>query len=105
MDGPHDPNRRIPGQLPTEFSAVKDYTSIKKAVKEKIAALVDTEVIVGSKKHGTMNWKVVGYHTPPDDKLISKASTTFGLKNFPLSNYRKSKVLVDFFTDFFFGLG
>jgi hypothetical protein len=76
---------------------VKDYTSIKKAVNEKIAALVDTEVIVGSKKHGTMNWKVVGCHTPPNDKLISKASTTFGLKNFPLSNYRKSKVLVDFF--------
>jgi hypothetical protein len=79
---------------------VKDYTSIKKAVKEKIAALVDTEVIVGSKKHGTMKWKVVGCHTPPDNKLISKASTTFGLKNFSLSNYRKSKVLVEFFYRF-----
>ncbi len=96
--GPHNPNGRMPGQLPTESAAtVKDQTSIKKAAKEKVAALVDTEVIVDSKKHGTMKWKVVDCHTPPDAKLISKASATFPLKNFLLSNRRKSEVLVDIF--------
>lgn len=47
----HDPNGRMPGQIPTAAAAsVKDYHSIKKAAKEKIAALVGTEVSVVTKK-------------------------------------------------------
>jgi hypothetical protein len=47
----HDPNGRMPGQLPKAADAVqKDYHSIKKAAKEKIAALVGTEVSVVTKK-------------------------------------------------------
>jgi hypothetical protein len=49
----HDPNGRMPGQIPTAAAAsVKDYHSIKKAAKEKIAALVGTEVLVVTKKMG-----------------------------------------------------
>jgi hypothetical protein len=41
----------MPGQLPTEAAAtVKDYTTIKKAAKEKVLALVGTEVSVVSKR-------------------------------------------------------
>jgi hypothetical protein len=50
-----DPNGRMPGQIPTAAAAaasVKDYHSIKKAAKEKIAALVGTEVSVATKKLG-----------------------------------------------------
>jgi len=51
----HDPNGRMPGQLPTEASSVvKDYHSIKRAAKEKIAALVGTEVTVTSRKNGCL---------------------------------------------------
>jgi hypothetical protein len=47
----HDPNGRMPGQLPKAADAVqKDYHSIKKAAKEKIAALVGTEISVVTKK-------------------------------------------------------
>jgi hypothetical protein len=41
----------MPGQLPSETDASqKDYHSIKKAAKDKIAALVGTEVSVVTKK-------------------------------------------------------
>jgi hypothetical protein len=51
----HDPDGRMPGQLPTEASAtVKDYHSIKKAANEKIAALVGSEVTVTSRKNGAL---------------------------------------------------
>jgi len=43
----------MPGQLPTAADASqKDYHSIKKAAKDKIAALVGTEVSVVTKKMG-----------------------------------------------------
>jgi len=49
----HDLDGRMQGQLPTEASAtVKDYHSIKKAAKEKIAALTGSEVTVTSRKNG-----------------------------------------------------
>jgi hypothetical protein len=94
----HDPNGRMPGQLPTEAAAtVKDYTSIKKAAKEKVLALVGTEVSVVSKKNGTMKWTVVENHTPPEEKLISKGTLPYGLKDFSLANHKKSEILVDIF--------
>jgi hypothetical protein len=56
----HEPNGRMPGQLPTEASAtVKDYYSIKKAAKEKIAALVGTEVTVTSRKNCSLTWNLL----------------------------------------------
>jgi len=45
----NDNEGRIPGQLPTaEQSTVKDYHSIKKAAKDKIASLVGHDVTVGN---------------------------------------------------------
>jgi hypothetical protein len=38
---------------------VKDYHSIKKTGKEKLAALVRSEVTVTSRKNGSLMWKVV----------------------------------------------
>jgi hypothetical protein len=52
---------------------VKDYQSIKKAVKEKIAALIGTEVTVTCRKNGCLTWTVVESHSPPVDELRSKA--------------------------------
>ncbi len=85
----------MPGQLPTEASAtVKDYHSIEKAVKEKIAAHVGSEVTVTSRKNGSLTWKVVDCHSPPGEELITKSSTSYGLKDFNIGNYKKSEVLV-----------
>jgi hypothetical protein len=94
----HDPNGRMPGQLPTEAAAtVKDYTSIKKVAKEKVLALASTEASVVSKKNGTMKWKVMESHNPPKEKLISKGTLPYGLKDISLSDHKKSEVLVNIF--------
>ena len=99
----HDPNGRMPGQLPTEASSVvKDYHSIKRAAKEKIAALVGTEVTVTSRKNGCLRWTVVDCHSPPVDELRSKASSSYGLKDFFIGNYRKSEVLAHIFLELMF---
>jgi hypothetical protein len=45
----------------------------KKAVKEKIAALIGTEVTVTCRKNGCLTWTVVESHSPPVDELRSKA--------------------------------
>ena len=46
----NDNDGRMPGQLPTaaEQSSIRDYQTIKKAAKEKVAALVGHEVTVGT---------------------------------------------------------
>jgi hypothetical protein len=77
----HDPNGRMPGQLPTEAAAShKDYHTVKRIAKEKVAALVGTEVVITSRKNGSMKWTVVASHSPPEEKLISKARLSYGLK-------------------------
>jgi hypothetical protein len=99
----HDPNGRMPGQLPTAAAAtVKDYHSIKKAAKEKVAALVGTEVTVTSRKNGSMTWKVVERHNPPDEKLISKGNRPYGLRDFSTMTHRKSEVLAHMFLELSF---
>ena len=96
----HDPNGRMPGQLPKAADAVqKDYHSIKKAAKEKIAALVGTEISVVTKKNGTMKWTVVESHTPPEEKLITKAGDFYGLKGFSTSMYKKGEILAHLFLE------
>ena len=99
----HDPNGRMPGQLPTAATAVtKDYHSVKKAAKEKISALVGTEVPVTSRKNGTIIWKVVDSHVPPEEKLISLSTICYGLKGFSLGNFKKSEVLAHLFLELTF---
>jgi hypothetical protein len=92
---------RMPGQLPTaaEQSSAKDYHSIKKAAKEKVAALVGHEVTVGTRKNGSMKWKEVALHDPSDDSLLKEFHPVEknGLKDFNCFDYKKSMVLVEIF--------
>jgi hypothetical protein len=99
----HDPNGRMPGQLPTETDASqKDYHSIKKAMKDKLAALVGTEVSVVTKKNGTMKWTVVEGHSPPNEKISSKVGNFYGLKDFAVANYKKGEILAHIFLELTF---
>ena len=68
----NDNEGRMPGQLPTasEQSSVRDYHSIKKAAKEKVAALAGHEVTVGTRKNGSMKWKVIAMHDPMDENIV-----------------------------------
>jgi hypothetical protein len=56
------------GQLPTEAEAPlsKDYHAIKKAAVEKIQQLVGEEVVMKTRNNGSMTWKVIASHEPPD---------------------------------------
>lgn len=101
-----DTNGRMPGQLPSSAGDVilsKDYHSVKKAAKEKIAALVGQEVTVGTRKNGSMKWKVVEKYEPPDEDLLEdyKSADDFGFIDFCSSKYslkfKKSEVLLEFF--------
>jgi hypothetical protein len=51
----------MPGQLPSAgvVQCQKDYHTIKKAAKEKITALVGHDVTVGTRKSGSLKWKVI----------------------------------------------
>jgi len=67
----NDTEGRMPGQLPTaEQCIVKDCHSIKKAANEKISALVGHEVTLGTRRSGSMKWKVVSTFEPPDECLL-----------------------------------
>jgi hypothetical protein len=63
---------------------------------------VGTEVTVTSKKNGTMKWIVVESHTPPDEKLNSKANCSYRLKGFSISDHRKSEGLAYMFLELSF---
>jgi hypothetical protein len=88
-----DPNGRMPGQLPVGEQIGRDYHSVKKATKERIAAIVGQEVIEGSQKNGSMKWTVIGSHEP--DKIVEEfdCKATYGLKDFDMSKFRQSEVL------------
>jgi hypothetical protein len=88
------------GQLPTEKEASlsapgKDYATIKKAAWEKIKSLLGTEVIVKTKKNGSMNWKVIESIEPEEEKAIPEVLDNFqyGLKDFSCSGFKKSEVV------------
>jgi hypothetical protein len=97
----NDSEGQMPGQLPTaaEKSSAKDYHSIKKAAKEKVAALVGHDVTVGTRKNGSMKWKVVALHDLSDDSLLKEFDPVekYGLKDFNCFDYKKSTVLVEIF--------
>jgi hypothetical protein len=44
----------------------KDYHAIKKAAVEKIQQLVGEEVVMKTRNNGSMTWKVIASHEPPD---------------------------------------
>jgi hypothetical protein len=97
----NDNDGRMPGQLPTaaEQSSIRDYQTIKRAAKEKVAALVGHEVTVGTRKNGSMKWKVIATHDPTNENVLKEFDPvkTYGLKDFNCSSYKKSEVLVQMF--------
>jgi hypothetical protein len=73
----NDNHGRMPGQLPTEADvganssdSSRDYATVKRLAKEKVAALVGTNVTVGNAQGGSMSWKVVDSHLPPPEKMV-----------------------------------
>jgi hypothetical protein len=59
-------------------------------------------VTVTSGKNGCLAWTVIESHSPPVDELRSKASACYGLKDFCLSNYKRSEVLAYIFLELMF---
>jgi hypothetical protein len=101
----NDNEGRMPGQLPTaEQSTVKDYHSIKKGAKEKIAGLVGHEVTVGNQSSGNMTWRVIPSYEPSDNSLLRdvKSKEDFGIRDFSSNNYKRSEVIADIFLKLMF---
>jgi hypothetical protein len=96
-----DNEGRMPGQLPTaaEQTSAKDYHSIKKAAKEKVAALLGREVTMSTKSNGSMKWKVVETYEPPEENILPEVEVLqqYGMKDFNTSDYMRSEVLVHLF--------
>jgi hypothetical protein len=49
-----------------------------------------------------MKWTVVESHSPPEEKLRSKASMSYGLKGFFINDHKRSDVLVNMFLELSF---
>ena len=47
----------MPGQLPAGDKLLKDYAAVKKAAKDKMAAMIGKEVTVTSRSMGSITWK------------------------------------------------
>jgi hypothetical protein len=94
----NDNEGRMPGQLPTaaEQSTTRDYHNIKKAAKEKVAALAGHEVTVGT---WSMKWKVIATHDTMDENVLRDFDPVqkYGLKDFNCHDNKKSEVLVEIF--------
>jgi hypothetical protein len=99
----NDDEGQMPGQLPTaaEQSSARDYHSIKKAAKEKVAALVGHEVTVGTQKNGSMKWKVIATHDPSDEHLLREYDPVkkYGLKDFNSCEHKKVRYWFKCFYD------
>ncbi len=99
----NDNEGRMPGQLPTAAEqssiSIRDYHSIKKAAKEKFAALAGHEMTVGTQKNGSMKWKVIAIHDPMEENIVREFDPVqnYGLKDFNSYDYTKSDVLVEIF--------
>ncbi len=87
----------MPGQLPAGDNLPKDYASVKKAAKDKIAAMVGQEITVVSKSMGSITWKVVASVDPVDVIPESDASVRYGLKGFAVGKHKKSSIFSDMF--------
>jgi hypothetical protein len=88
----------MPGQLPTDEQVGRDYQSVKKAAKERIAAMVCREVTEGSRKNVSMKWTVISSHEPLDYTLEElDHNATYGLKDFDMSMFRRSELLAYLF--------
>jgi hypothetical protein len=80
----------MPGQLPAGDNLPKDYAAIKKAVKDKIAAMEGKEVTVTSRSMGCITWKVVASVDPIDLIPEKDSDVKCGLRNFILKRVKYS---------------
>ncbi len=98
---PVDNEGRMPGQLPTaaDQTSSKDYHSIKRAAKEKIASLLGQEITVGTRNNGGMRWKVIDTYEPSEESLLPKFESQqfYGLKTSLLLIIREVKCLCSCF--------
>ncbi len=91
------------GQLPTEQKAAlasgKDYATIKKLAWGKVKSLLGNEVVVKTKKNGSMTWKVIDSIDPDLAEAIPEVHGNFeyGLKGFSCGNYKKSEIISSIF--------
>jgi hypothetical protein len=91
----------MPGQFPmaAEQTSAKDYHSIKKAAKEKVAALLGQEVAMSTRSNCTMKWKVVKTYEPPEENILPEVELLqqYGMKEFDTLDYMRSEVLAHLF--------
>jgi hypothetical protein len=97
VTGEPDTNGRMPGQSPSPGAVQpsKDYHQLKAAAKEKIAALVGHEVTVGTRKNGSMKWKVISSYYPPEENVPNDSHLNCDLTDFDTLNHKRSEVLVE----------
>jgi hypothetical protein len=84
----HDPNGRMPGQLPKGADVPRDYASVKRLAKEKVASLIGKTVTVTMKRNTySVTWKVIESHIP--DMLLKENELTrnYGIKDFYFEDY------------------
>ncbi len=72
------------GQLPTESEVAnstsgKDYATLKKLAWDKVKSLLGNEVVVKTKKNGSMTWKVIE-SMDNDDIIPEHNNSQYGLK-------------------------
>jgi hypothetical protein len=71
-----DAHGRMPGQLPTvadvveNDSTARDYATVKRLAKERIAALLGTTVTISAARVSTITWKVVEKHMSPEVRTV-----------------------------------
>jgi len=70
---------------------------VKKAAKDKIAAMIGKEVTVTSRSMGSITWKVVPSVDPVDMIPEKDSSVEYGLRGFDVGSFRKSEVFSSIF--------
>jgi hypothetical protein len=89
------------GQLPTESEVAnstsgKDYATLKKLAWDKVKSLLGSEVVVKTKKNGSMTWKVIE-SIDNDDVIPEHNNSQYGLKKFSCGDYKKSDIIAKIF--------
>jgi hypothetical protein len=103
----HDPQGRMPGQLPTQQEAQEgaaanpvDYHGRKRAAIQKVRNLLGEQVVFRSGRSQQLTWTVIAEHDPPAEDCVSrtpKASSPVGLKDFTVSEFQQDEILAHLF--------
>jgi hypothetical protein len=91
-----DAHGRMPGQLPTVADVVendniaRDYATVERLSRERIAALLGTKVTVSAARGSTITWKVVDKYVPPEERIVEagfERKKQFGIIDFDAGHY------------------